>query len=541
MRSCITAILLFLVSVISAQQIGEGVYWIYFTDKENNGYAVDQPGVFLSERSISRRAWQGLGVDQTDEPVTPSYVDELKAMGVEVRHVSKWLNGLAMVNTSRQLYEQVVAKSFVDTLPWEPDTDEAYFPPEPEGSRFEPPVSPPPDFEYGIATEQIRLMDTEVLHQNGYTGGGVWIAILDAGFRNVDNLPSFETMIGEGRLLGTRNYVNDSSVFRLVSNHGMYVLSIMGAEWNGNMMGTAPHASYFLCSTENIFQETRIEEIAWIEAAEYMDSLGFDVFNTSLGYSDFDSTAFDYTYRDMDGRTTFISRAASMTAGKGILTCNSAGNEGNKSWYRITAPADAFDILAVGAVDSAGMIANFSSKGPSYDGRVKPEMVTMGSRTGFQYVNGGLARGSGTSFSSPLMAGSVASLWQAYPGLPAKQLILEIRDTGNRLDNPDANYGYGLPSFAKAFWKISGIATRSLPGQMVIYPNPASHRITIRLPQTGPGEFTLHYYDMSGRKIRSQRVGLPGEVVLPGELHSGIYILEVSTTGSIFRNRLIIE
>lgn len=541
MRSCITAILLFLVSVISAQQIGEGVYWIYFTDKENNGYAVDQPGVFLSERSISRRAWQGLGVDQTDEPVTPSYVDELKAMGVEVRHVSKWLNGLAMVNTSRQLYEQVVAKSFVDTLPWEPDTDEAYFPPEPEGSRFEPPVSPPPDFEYGIATEQIRLMDTEVLHQNGYTGGGVWIAILDAGFRNVDNLPSFETMIGEGRLLGTRNYVNDSSVFRLVSNHGMYVLSIMGAEWNGNMMGTAPHASYFLCSTENIFQETRIEEIAWIEAAEYMDSLGFDVFNTSLGYSDFDSTAFDYTYRDMDGRTTFISRAASMTAGKGILTCNSAGNEGNKSWYRITAPADAFDILAVGAVDSAGMIANFSSKGPSYDGRVKPEMVTMGSRTGFQYVNGGLARGSGTSFSSPLMAGSVASLWQAYPGLPAKQLILEIRDTGNRLDNPDANYGYGLPSFAMAFWKISGIATRSLPGQMVIYPNPASHRITIRLPQTGPGEFTLHYYDMSGRKIRSQRVGLPGEVVLPGELHSGIYILEVSTTGSIFRNRLIIE
>ena len=460
--------LLFFTSVIHAQQIGEGVYWVYFTDKNNNGYEVDQPGAFLSQRSINRRAWQGLGVDQTDEPVTQSYVDELKAMGVEVRHVSRWLNGLAMVNATGGLYEQVLEKPFVDTLPWEPETDEVYFPPAPAGDRFDPPLSAPPGFEYGVATEQIHLMDTEVLHQNRYTGGGVWIAVLDAGFRNVDSLPSFESMIGEERLLGTRNFVNDSSVFRLVNRHGMYVLSIIGADWNGQMMGTAPHASYYLCSTENFHQETRIEEIAWVEAAEFVDSLGCDVSNTSLGYSDFDGTGYDYTYEDMDGRTTFISRAASMTASKGMIACNSAGNEGNKSWYRITAPADALNIFTVGAVDSTGLIATFSSRGPSFDGRVKPDVVAMGRGTGVQSSTGGVTRGSGTSFSSPMMAGSVAALWQAYPDLSAKEIMLAIRLSGDRLHNPDATYGYGIPSLARAFWGISSIKERSRPWQMVM-------------------------------------------------------------------------
>jgi serine protease AprX len=541
MRSRLFGIILCLAPVASAQQIGEGQYWIYFTDKTANGYQTAQPGEFLSERSINRRAWQGLGIDQTDEPVTRAYLDELGSMGVEIRHVSRWLNGALMVNASRELYEQVVAKPFVDTIPWEPETDEVFIPQPTAGNRFGPPLQTPPDFDYGIASEQVLLMDLEVLHASGYTGDGVWIGVLDAGFRNVDSLPSFEPMIREGRLLGTRNYVNDSSVYRLVNNHGMYVLSIMGADWPGNLMGTAPDASFFLCATENAHQETRIEEIAWIEGAEFLDSIGVDVFNTSLGYSDFDGTQFDYTYRDMDGRTTFISRAASMAAGKGILACVSAGNEGNTPWYYITAPGDAPNILTAGAVDSTGQIGIFSSRGPTFDGRVKPDVVTMGVKTGIQYVNGGLARGNGTSFSSPLLAGAAAVLWQAYPELPAAEMIQAIREAANRLDRPDPEYGYGLPSFKKAFWGISGIPAGLKPWQMEVYPNPATDRIMIRLPEERSGWFLLHYFDISGRMLLTQQVSLPGEVTLPGGLKGGLYILEITTPDRLYRCRLIME
>jgi subtilisin family serine protease len=321
----------------------------------------------------------------------------------------------------------------------------------------------------------------------------------------------------------------------------MYVLSIMGGEWSGNLMGTAPHASYFLCSTENAHSETRIEEIAWIEAAEFLDSLGVDVFNTSLGYSEFDDPRFDYSYADMDGQRTFISRAASTLASRGIAACVSAGNEGSSSWYRITAPSDAFHILCMGAVNAQGYIAPFSSRGPSYDGRVKPELVAMGSGTAFQYWNGNLGIGSGTSFSSPLMAGAVAALWQAYPEMSAEELILATRESGNRMANPDATYGYGIPSMARAYWGISSSRALRAGTGLEFYPNPASDRIVIRLPAGSLGPYTLKYYDLNGAIADAQSVSLPGEVMLPAGLAPGFYILELNSPGGIFRNRLIIN
>ena len=526
---------------VSAQQISDDVYWVYFTDKSGNGYEISRPLDFLSERSVNRRAWQGLGIDLTDEPVTQAYVDELKSLGAEIRHVSKWLNGVAIIHATGELYGQILEKSFVDTIPWEPETDEIYFPPGPEGERFEPPVDPDPGYDYGVAREQILLTETDALHKKGFTGRGVWIGILDAGFGNVDSLPSFESMISQGRLLGTRNFVNDSSVFRVKENHGMYVLSIIGAEWDGNMIGTAPQASFFLTMTEDVHRETRIEEIAWVEAAEYMDSLGCDVFNTSLGYSDFDGTRFDYTYSDMNGRTTFISRAASMTASKGIICCVSAGNEGNNAWHYITAPSDAFDILGVGAVDSTSLITSFSSRGPSSDGRIKPDISAMGRATGVQSIYGGVARGNGTSFSSPLVAGSVASLWQVYPELPAAELMQLVRQSGNRIHHPDDLYGYGIPSFSLAYLMIREIKDQSAPGHMLVYPNPARDHIKILLPGEAPGEYLLHFYDMNGRMVCSGQASLPGQVTLPALLSGGIYVLEVSTSGHLFRNLVIVE
>ncbi|RPI43624.1 MAG: serine protease, partial [Bacteroidetes bacterium] len=310
------------------QPIADSVYWIYFTDKNDNGYRIDQPLDFLSPRSVDRRAWQGLGIDATDLPVTRAYVEEIRSMGIEVRHISRWLNGIAIVKASRGQFDAVMAKEFTDTVPWRPDPGLTWSPPAPAGARFSEPLEAPPGFLYGVAHEQVSQVRTDILHGFGYTGKGVWIGVLDAGFYNVDSLPAFTPMIAEDRLLGARNYVDASPVFRNTSTHGMYVLSIIGGLWNGFMVGTAPQASFLLLMTEDTGQETRIEEIAWIEAAEYADSLGVDVFNTSLGYSDFDGTAYDYAYRDMDGKTALISKAASLTASKGIISCHSAGNQG---------------------------------------------------------------------------------------------------------------------------------------------------------------------------------------------------------------------
>ena len=536
----ITGILLWS-SLLSAQQIADSTYWVYFKDKAENGFSIEQPGAFLSERSLQRRAWQGLPVDERDLPVTASYLEEVRALGAEIKHVSRWLNGIAFIQADSSLYLQVLGLPFTDTVTWKPESHKQFYPPRSSAQRFDPPLVTTPDFSYGPSEDQVAMLGTDHLHDLGYTGKGVWVAVLDAGFSNVDSLPSFEELISEGRLLGTRNFVNPIPVMRESSSHGMNVLSSMAGIWEGNLVGTAPHASYFLCMTEDPVRETRIEEIAWIEAAEYMDSLGFDVVNTSLGYSDFDGNSYDYTYQDMDGKTTFISRAASLAASRGIIACNSAGNEVNDPWFYITAPADAEGILTVGAVNSSGEIAGFSSRGPSFDARIKPDVSAQGVNCVLQSVGGGLALGSGTSFSSPILAGSVASLWQAYPEMSAGELIHWVRQNGDRKLNPDVTYGFGIPDVAKAYWNITRVPAGIMPGRLELYPNPTREWIRIRLPGEEAGMHELHLFDMSGRMVMQVEADLSSEIRLPGSLQPGIYILEVITEKIIYRGRFIKE
>lgn len=520
-----------------AQEIAPGVFWVYFSDKEGTTYQIDEPELFLSQRSIDRRAIQGLAVDSRDLPVSRAYLQEVEALGVEIKHVSRWLNGVAMIHMDDITFQQVLQLSFADTVAWEPVGDDHYIPQSSGIPRFEPPLESAPAFDYGVAREQIEMLQTHRLHEMGYTASGVWIGVLDAGFYNVDSLPSFIPLLGEGRVLEARNYVNESSIYRQNSSHGMAVLSIMAGEWDGYMVGTAPHASYLLCMTENSDQETRIEEIAWIEAAEYADSLGVDVINTSLGYSDLDGVDYDYTYRDMDGKSTYISRAASLTASRGMILCNSAGNEGNDDWYYITAPADATDILTVGAVDSTNFLAGFSSRGPTRDARIKPDVTAMGKATGIQYRTGTVARGNGTSFSSPVMAGSVAALWQAFPELPATDMIHKIRQSSHRSAHPDSNYGFGTPNMLYAYHTITRVPVQFNIGEMEIWPNPAGAHITIRIPESGQQQVRI--YDLHGRLAYSLQVQLPGEMELPPTLVNGIYIIEICTPGYIYRSRLL--
>lgn len=524
---------------IRAQEIAPGVYWVYFTDKQATGYQIDQPGQFLSERSVNRRALQGLGIDRRDLPVDSAYLQEIESMGVQIKHVSRWLNGAALTGLDASTFQLVLQKTFTDTIPWEPGTGDLYLPPKSGEPRFDPPLTTAPGFGYGLAREQVELMQMDDLHELGYTGKGVWIGVLDAGFYNVDSLPSFIPLFQEDRVLETRNYVHPLSVYRESDTHGMSVLSIMAARWDGVLVGTAPDASYLLCTTENTDQETRIEEIAWVEAAEYADSLGVDVINTSLGYSDLDGILYDYSYEQMDGKGTFISRAASLLASRGMVFCNSAGNQGNSPWHYITAPADATDILAVGAVDSTNTLADFSSRGPTYDARIKPDVTAMGKATAIQYWNGDAGRGNGTSFASPVMAGSVACLWQAFPELPARELISQVRWSGHRSWHPDANYGFGTPNMMYAYHTITQVPTGIVPGKMELWPNPASRGVRIRIPEPGQVQPLVRLYDLRGSIALSRQMELPGELILPESLPRGIYILEVRTTGQIYRSRLL--
>lgn len=520
-----------------AQDLAPGVYWIYFTDKDGSSYQIDQPAQFLSERSINRRAMQGLAVDNLDLPVTSAYLEEIRSMGVEIKHVSRWLNGVAMINMDHLGYQDVIQLSFTDTVPWTPETDELFFPQKTGQARFEPPLESAPDFNYGVAREQVEQVQTNGLHQLGYTGSGVWIGVLDGGFYNVDSLPSFIPLRDDNRILEARNYIDETSIYRQNSSHGMSVLSVMAGEWDGSLVGTAPHSSYLLCMTENSDQETRIEEIAWIEAAEYADSLGVDVINTSLGYSDFDGVSYDYSYSDMDGVSTYISRAASLLASRGMILCNSAGNQGNSDWYYITAPADASDILAIGAVDSTNILASFSSRGPSYDARIKPDITAMGRASGIQHRSGGLTRGNGTSYASPVMAGSVASLWQAFPELPARDLIYKVRQSAHRARRPDSNYGFGTPNMLQAYHTITSIPVRFKEDKMEIWPNPAREHLMIKIPEAG--EQMVRIYDLNGRIACYMHIQIPGEMELPPSLASGIYIIEIQTREHVYRSRLL--
>lgn len=423
-------------------------YRISLKDKATTTYSLDRPEDFLSEKAIARRQKQNLPIDSTDLPVCRKYINEICQQGVNIVMTGKWENFVTVSCNDSTLIDRIAALPFVST------TEKVWIAPHPDKPSMatdrDSLINRPtlhPDSIYGLAMNQIQLSNGDKLHDAGFKGEGMTIAVIDAGFHNADKITAMQNI----HVLGTRDFVNPQADIFAESSHGMMVLSCIGMNQPEIMVGTAPAASFWLLRSEDEYSEHLVEQDYWVAAVEFADSVGVDVLNTSLGYYTFDDKTKDYKYRDLDGRQALMSRQASRVADKGMVLVCSAGNSGMGPWKKITPPGDAEHVITVGAIDKKMMLAPFSSIGNTADNRIKPDVVAVGLGADVIGTSGNQWKANGTSFSSPIMCGMVTCLWQACPNLTAKEVIQVVRQAGNRFDFPDNIYGYGLPDMWKAY------------------------------------------------------------------------------------------
>lgn len=421
-------------------------YRITLKDKLLTEYSLEHPEAFLSEKALARREKQGLTVDSTDLPVCRAYVQAIERLGVTVLQMGKWENFVTVSCRDTLLASRIATLPFVRSVVkvWQAPKAEALSMERDSLLDFFTVDEQEP---YGTGAAQIRMNNGDKLHTAGFRGDGISIAVIDAGFQNVDRMKA----MGNLHILGTRDFVGGGDEIYVASTHGTSVLSCMAMNMPSVMVGTAPNASYWLVRTEDEGSEYPVEEDNWAAAVEFADSVGVDIINTSLGYYNFDDKSMNYRLCDLDGKVSLMSRQASRLADKGILLVCSAGNSGMGVWKKITPPADAENVLAVGAVDKQGLLAPFSSVGNTADGRVKPDVMAVGVMADVIHTNGTQTKANGTSFASPILCGLVACLWQACPALTAKELIQLVRQSGNRADCWDNIYGYGVPDVWKAY------------------------------------------------------------------------------------------
>lgn len=492
-RSLSLAFLLAL-SAQSFAQVKE--YWVYFKAKEHAETWLKEGRLALSERALERRFLRGIPLDEKDIAVWPEYPAALQSLGAELIGTSRWMNAAAI------RWEGNVAP--IQMLPFVTKVEPVSY--LQNGLAEEQGIQ---SLNYGNSRMQIELMGGDFLHNQGFTGAGIRIAVLDAGFGNANILNAFDSLLTGGRLVDTRDFVNgDNNVYDGGGTHGTAVLSTMAANASGVLVGTAPHAEYALYTTENVITETRQEEYNWLFGAERADSMGCDIINSSLGYYEFDNPNDNYTYEDLDGNTTVVSKAADWAASRGILVVCSAGNEGFGAWGRIVSPCDGDSVFCIGGVALTGNYVPFSSRGPSADGRVKPNVVAAAASVQVVNTSDIPIPANGTSFSSPLIAGMLACVWQKYPTRSNWEIMRGVESISNNALTPDSLVGYGLPDFTQ----IDGVLSpEELELQLVeveVYPNPSN------------GTFYIECADCESN-IQWSLIELTGKQVAQGEITQG--------------------
>ena len=529
-------ILIFLFLISSLIGFSQEDAWVYFKDKPDSVTYLNNPLTMLSQRALDRRLTQNIPLDFNDVPINQAYIDQISsATGITVMAKSKWLNCVHVRGTQTDIN---LLKSLSSVHRVDFANKSLNLVSKKIKSDFIKPVNKvlatQVDFNYGTSANQIQMLNGHLLHQQNYTGKGKIIAVLDAGFPGVETALPFKRLRDNNQILGGYNYVTKNSNFYSGVQHGASVLSLMGGFTDGQLVGTAPDASYYLYVTEDDNSENPVEESNWVEAAEEADRVGADIITTSLGYFAFDNVDYGHTYNDMTGNAAFASQGANIAFSKGIIVVASAGNDGDSQIEKhIGVPAEALNVIAVGAVKADGIYATFSSIGPSYDSRVKPDVMAQGQYP-YVFYNGTINNiGYGTSYSCPIMAGMIACLWQAYPNKTnqeIKQLVTQSADNFNPTTLKDRNkYGYGIPNFSLAL--TNGLSVNLfLKSDFVVYPNPTSEAISVSLPE-GIYDGNTIIYSVLGQKILEKTTTKQDPFISLKFLNKGTYLYKIEFNG----------
>ncbi len=517
-----------LLSILLLPALSAQSYRIYFTDKGGQDIASINPLKLLSAEALQRRAERNIALDKYDLPVASEYVNALARMDLEIEMQSRWLNYIKVRGvTNLNSIEQLPFVQRIEVV-------------KPSQVKFTAKTALASDSViYGFSGNQIEMVNGHFLHNQGSLGQGMRIAVLDGGFQGAKNLPGLDSLWADGRVKDANSYIaTDTSVFQ-GGSHGTTVLSVLAGFIDSVYVGSAWKADYYLYRTEFEPTETTTEMDNWVMAAERADSMGVDIITSSLGYTTFDNGVGDYSFVDLDGNTTVVTRAADLAASRGILVIVSAGNLGDATWQYISAPADGDSVLAVGAAWPDGSYATFSSWGPTADGRIKPDVSAQGVATAI-LTPAGVSFGNGTSFSCPVISGLAACLWQNNPSMTNMDIIEAIRTNASQYFDPDNRLGFGLANFRDAQWSISQKEFEPDENRtgIITFPNPSSGKVSLDISALKNVQ-SINIFDLSGELIQEVPLSTSDLIEFQMPIKAGIYLLAIQCTDQVYLERLV--
>lgn len=527
-RSLSITFLLLFTCIIGLAQDAQYAYRIQFADKENSPYSTANPQQYLSERAIQRRQKFNIPITENDLPVNTSYIDSVLHTTGGIYHCSsRWLNQCVILVTDTTDINSLNEIDFINVI-----KKVGYFPfglhNKPTGDGDDSIAVYDSNF-YAAAWQQIHITNGEYLHQKGFMGEGMLIAVLDVGFANANTINAFDSLFQQNRLADTFNFINHTNDVFSTGSHGTNVLSCMAAYKPNIFVGTAPKSIYALYATDDAATENPIEEDNWIAAAERADNVGADIITTSVGYNIFDDTSYSYSYEQLDGHTTLVAKAANIATSKGILVVTSAGNEGNNSWQHILTPGDADSALTVGSVNYQKTVAINSGYGPNASGAIKPNVCVRGVQVSIYSSSGNITTSSGTSLATPTLAGMAACLMQAFPEKKPTEIRSLIESVSDHFTAPDNHIGYGVPDFRLSYDDV-GIAIIS-NDSFKIFPNPAHDYFNIKFQNPNSKSLSVSIYDITGKMIlqATKQYSSNNEISIDiRTLKNGIYFLKIS-------------